>query len=797
MADIIEITSSPEASPRPLFSKRVPLFLPDEGMEVEVIELTSSESEAPRKRRKTSSQAEQVRAGSSNVSNTQAYKPARRPAEQSSNSSASKRTPHREHNTPPKPPMSHQPHSPVLTPPTLSHSLDPSAPVEPQQPEDPIEHCVAQAREVFSDVCPTYVRDLARRYEMAFKNNLADAVMHMLLENPAYPKNNNKGKAREVSLQSNVAKEDGLVDYARSDREKKGGLFYGELTREQLYVDFPEIPEVHVNIMLAVNNNLYAPTHLCLLKERQSGSGKLPYVPQDPAARTRRVNAKKKGKRKAALHDAEFAQERIWLLTKLARDALEIVKGPADVENAQAPAEVENAQAPAEASTSAQVFEDDVADGIECGCCFTEYPFNKMIQCPDTHLFCSECVIAYASTKLGEHNPDLTCMDLSGCKLPFPDSELRRILPVKLLELFERVRQRRDVEAAGLEGLEECPFCDYKAVIDVDIETDKIFRCQNEECGKFSCRKCKKEDHLPKSCEEVEDDKKLDGKHAIEEAMTRALMRNCPQCKKAFIKESGCNKMTCPHCRTLSCYVCRKIVHGYDHFHQNVPGSSTGLSSNLCPLWDAVEQRHSDEVTAAAKRALEEYRIAHPDVDEKDIKVDLPPPPPPVPAGHLPLPRPAPAAHFPAAHLLAMHYDVRLHAHRVGVVIPPAPHLALAEQQAQPQVAANAQPMYAGIQHQYAQRRAELEKQRRQMQVEMQRQVEREHQVVLERQRITQAERLRAHMERQRMLLERRQAAAAFARQQAALLRVAGPPPAAFPAAPPQAARATTRKRKR
>ena len=116
-----------------------------------------------------------------------------------------------------------------------------------------------------------------------------------------------------------------------------------------------------------------------------------------------------------------------------------------------------------------------------------------MAQCTDTHLFCTSCVTSYASTKLGEQSSDILCMDISGCKMAFPDSELRRVLPTKLYELYEHIRQRRDIELAGLEGLEECPFCDYKVVMDVDFQTDKVLKCQNEECGKVSCRKCKKE----------------------------------------------------------------------------------------------------------------------------------------------------------------------------------------------------------------------------------------------------------------------------------------------------------------
>ena len=116
-----------------------------------------------------------------------------------------------------------------------------------------------------------------------------------------------------------------------------------------------------------------------------------------------------------------------------------------------------------------------------------------MAQCTDTHLFCKGCVTSYTSTKVGEQNADLHCMDISGCKMAFPESELRRILPAKLYDLYEQIRQRRDIELAELEGLEECPFCDYKVVVDVDFETDKVLRCQNEECLKVSCRKCKNE----------------------------------------------------------------------------------------------------------------------------------------------------------------------------------------------------------------------------------------------------------------------------------------------------------------
>ena len=198
-----------------------------------------------------------------------------------------------------------------------------------------------------------------------------------------------------------------------------------------------------------------------------------------------------KGKGKASSKSArasdgkEFMKEHIWLVQKLNNR--------------------HNSPVP---DTTSQDMEEE-GEGIECGCCFSSHSFvstsgfyafvllipsqSKMAQCTDTHLFCKSCVTSYASAKLGEQNSDLHCMDISGCKMAFPDSELRRVLPEKLFELYEQIQQRRDIELAEIEGLEECPFCDFKAVIDVDFETDKVLRCQNEECGKFSCRKCKKE----------------------------------------------------------------------------------------------------------------------------------------------------------------------------------------------------------------------------------------------------------------------------------------------------------------
>ena len=62
-----------------------------------------------------------------------------------------------------------------------------------------------------------------------------------------------------------------------------------------------------------------------------------------------------------------------------------------------------------------------------------------MIQCPEGHLFCTTCVVAYASNQFGLQDPKLKCMDQSGCSLLYSESELRRVLPEKLIALYVRV----------------------------------------------------------------------------------------------------------------------------------------------------------------------------------------------------------------------------------------------------------------------------------------------------------------------------------------------------------------------
>lgn len=69
-----------------------------------------------------------------------------------------------------------------------------------------------------------------------------------------------------------------------------------------------------------------------------------------------------------------------------------------------------------------------------------------MVQCPDAHLFCRDCARRSAEECIGNRKTDLLCMDQSGCKLAFAESEVQRFLSEKSLELWHRVKQELEIE---------------------------------------------------------------------------------------------------------------------------------------------------------------------------------------------------------------------------------------------------------------------------------------------------------------------------------------------------------------
>lgn len=270
-----------------------------------------------------------------------------------------------------------------------------------------------------------------------------------------------------------------------------------------------------------------------------------------------------------------------------------------------------------------------VANGevLNCECCFTDEIHDQMVQCNEGHLFCSECVSSYVTAQLGEGSGEsllrLRCMSTSGCTEELPPSELKRALPPKLLESYRTRLEKASVEQALGGGIEQCPFCDYAMEMEMSPEENRVFVCQAEDCGKESCRLCHEEAHLPLRCDEVKSKRVVDDHRlTVEERMSSALIRECKPCRERgvasrFVKESGCNKMTCPKCKGWTCYNCSEAIEkkvSYGHFcqHPTEPGQPC-TKCKKCPLWSPpnLEKEEMERVRVAALAADNEYRQNH------------------------------------------------------------------------------------------------------------------------------------------------------------------------------------------
>lgn len=176
------------------------------------------------------------------------------------------------------------------------------------------------------------------------------------------------------------------------------------------------------------------------------------------------------------------------------------------------------------------------ADGTtgECECCCDDFALNRMVHCngESLHWFCRNCARLNAETQIGLSKYELVCMSMDGCTSGFSRDQQEIFLEERTRIALERIEQESALRLAGIENLETCPFCPYAAEYP-SVEVDKEFRCERPDCEIVSCRLCRKETHIPKTCEEAALENGHSGRRAIEEAMSAAMIRKCNKCELA------------------------------------------------------------------------------------------------------------------------------------------------------------------------------------------------------------------------------------------------------------------------
>ena len=259
----------------------------------------------------------------------------------------------------------------------------------------------------------------------------------------------------------------------------------------------------------------------------------------------------------------------------------------------------------------------------ECRCCFWDYPLANMIECPNRHHFCFDCIrrrveeIIHGGSKA---HSSLSCMEMDGCEESIPFSEIHRVLPHDIIEKYEARQAHNAVVEANIEDLVYCPFCNIPCEADKCLQ---VLDCPNSKCLKASFIQCKKMSHLPLRCEEGEEKSVTALRREVEERMTKAVIRECNKCKAKLIKIDGCNSVTC-RCGNTMCYVCRHTIEymALKHFcsclRSNAEPGKPCKRCNRCSYINENEEEEH-EALAAKEEALNEFIDKEPQLLDQEI----------------------------------------------------------------------------------------------------------------------------------------------------------------------------------
>ncbi|KAK3986544.1 hypothetical protein QBC44DRAFT_139124 [Cladorrhinum sp. PSN332] len=451
----------------------------------------------------------------------------------------------------------------------------------------------------FPDICRDYVKIAALEHNW----NAEQLINHILEKQEngnSYPKRiSTLKRKRTEEVEDNEEAIRRKFDNVNPVNHPRGSEYYARYTataKVLLKKAFPQLYAGDVEKLLKENNNRIYPTFLACDK-----------------ACTDAVNPNPPFRIKQYAHKADPEPEAPFLETATdgGKDAIEEFRAARTVVQTRLVKEAEVKRLEREELDNIERARQD-GTLFECGCCCDEFAVNRMVQCNGEpfHSFCRYCARRQAETQVGLSKYELACMDTSGCTAGFDNDQRELFLDEKLTIALDRIEKEAVLRMAGIENLESCPNCPYAAEYP-PIEVNKEFKCENPDCGKIICRHCRQDTHIPKTCEEAARDTGHSARRVIEEAMSAALIRECNRCGTPFIKEAGCNKMTCTRngCHNVQCYVCSKSC-DYTHFDDTGRGGRTGN----CPLFDRVEERHQEEVNTAMEEARKKVTEENPDV---------------------------------------------------------------------------------------------------------------------------------------------------------------------------------------
>lgn len=208
-----------------------------------------------------------------------------------------------------------------------------------------------------------------------------------------------------------------------------------------------------------------------------------------------------------------------------------------------------------------------INSNLKCKACFEDFPIDQLIACSKAstkfhHVMCHKCVDLYTQTLCKNKYIDTKCCyftyGITKCDGIFSLSDFQKCMT--LVELDEFIELCEFTELTNLakssDNFQFCPTCGKYGLI-VDSTIAQKVNCLK--CNIIWCTKCKTQ-HNDSHCYKIYDRNNREQiRKMIENIINLYKIKKCPGCQKKYIKDLGCDHITC-NCGVNSCYKCCQII---------------------------------------------------------------------------------------------------------------------------------------------------------------------------------------------------------------------------------------------
>ena len=262
----------------------------------------------------------------------------------------------------------------------------------------------------------------------------------------------------------------------------------------------------------------------------------------------------------------------------------------------------------------------------KCKVCLEDFDNKDLLKCSNTslehqHFVCSECLEGYINSQLFNDIGNNECMfnGSDKCEGIYNDFIIDKVidLPETKEKWNELITITNIFKIANIcDNYQICPLCrKWGCILDttnadtingnIDNNTKLSIKC--EQCNLSWCNTCKREAHGNDSCyklkfkEDETEEKQCEViDKMIVDIISNSVTKKCSTCGCAYIKEEGCNLMTCHKCYGMTCYLCNAKIYykegkgkywhyiGHDYsdedavckLHNNNPGEGSVVEGN-------------------------------------------------------------------------------------------------------------------------------------------------------------------------------------------------------------------------